>query len=99
MDKSLTDLPFVEKTEFDKIRLRLFVKGYWPNPSWALNKILYDLENNTLHVFLVGKSKGELSIQILHPFEEEIDLKKELDEKTQRIIVHSKDGSEKIIII
>ena len=55
----------------ENLELDVILKGYWPNPSWEMvdKKINFNNEKKIVEVFIIGKSNGKISLQVLKNFE------------------------------
>ena len=55
----------------ENLELEVILKGYWPNPSWEMvdKKINFNNEKKIVEVFIIGKSNGKISLQVLKKFE------------------------------
>ena len=55
----------------ENLEIDVILKGYWPNPSWEMvdKKVNFNVEKEIVEVFIIGKSNGKLSLQVLKKFE------------------------------
>ncbi len=95
--------PYVEsaKVIISETEVAIHVEGNWPNPAWELEIIEKEVNDGILHLWLVGKSKPGMAIQVLHPFKYTITIDKEmLDMVHQRkIVVYSRDSNKHVLDI
>ncbi len=90
--------PYVESTKVVNDignGIAIEVAGNWPNPGWELEVIEKEIREGVLHLWLVGKNKPGMVIQVLHPFKYTITIDNELLERIYRrkVVVYSRESN------
>ncbi len=98
MGALLGQSPYVESTKIvddSNTGITIEITGNWPNPSWELEVVEKEIRGGVLHLWLVGKNKPGMVVQVLHPFRYTITIDNEMLERIdqRKIIVYSRESN------